>query len=67
VVFFQLHQATQQHFPQLQTINGFAVSAEDEGSDLLFKEIDIENNRLVALQLVSIGITQQELEHGVGC
>ena len=34
-----------------------------EGSDLLLKQVDVGNNRLVALQLAGIGITQQQLEH----
>jgi hypothetical protein len=33
-----------------------------EGGDLLLKQVDIGNDRLVALQLAGIGITQQELE-----
>ena len=35
----------------------------DEG-DLLFQQVDIGKNRLVALQLAGIRVTQQELEHG---
>ena len=35
-----------------------------EGSDLLLQKIDIGDDRLIALQLAGIGVTQQELEHG---
>ena len=35
-----------------------------EGCDLLLEQIDVGNNRLVALQLAGIGVTQQQLEHG---
>ena len=35
-------------------------------SNLLLQKIDIRDDRLVALQLAGIGITQQELEHGDG-
>ena len=35
-----------------------------EGGDLLLEQIDVGNNRLVALQLAGIGVTQQQLEHG---
>ena len=34
-----------------------------EGGDLLLEQVDVGNDRLVALQLAGIGITQQELEH----
>ena len=37
-----------------------------EGSDLLLEQVDVGNNRLVALQLAGIGVTQQQLEHGEG-
>ena len=34
-----------------------------EGRDLFLEQIDIRNNRLIALQLAGIWVTQQELEH----
>jgi len=34
-----------------------------EGGDILLVQVDIRNDRLVALQLAGIWITQQELEH----
>ena len=37
-----------------------------EGSNLLLQQLNVRNDRLVALQLAGIGITQQELEHGDG-
>ncbi len=37
-----------------------------EGNDFLLKQVDVGNNRLVALQLAGIGVTQQQLEHGEG-
>ena len=45
--------------------SGFATQLiVGERSDLLFKQLNIRNDRLVTLQLAGIGITQQELEHG---
>ena len=35
-----------------------------EGSNLLLEQVDVGDNRLVALQLAGIRVTQQELEHG---
>ena len=35
-----------------------------EGGDLLLQQVHVGDDRLVALQLAGIGITQQELEHG---
>ena len=35
-----------------------------EGGDLLLQQVDVGEDRLVALQLAGIGITQQQLEHG---
>jgi hypothetical protein len=37
-----------------------------EGLDLLLQQVDVGHQRLVALQLAGIGITQQQLEHGDG-
>ena len=34
-----------------------------EGGDFLLEQVDIRNDRLVALQLAGIWITQQELEY----
>ena len=37
-----------------------------EGGDVLLKHVHICDDRLIALELAGIGITQQELEHGEG-
>ena len=54
----------------LQLLAEFAREAAQlvvgEGSNLLLEQVDVGNDRLVALQLAGIGITQQELEHGKG-